>query len=280
MNMFVTNLAKFSFDTLLACFLTAFEGYFVTMPTDSEYYKERWAAAMVDFKYSYGMFDGERLVGFVLHGIDVRNEIPTAYNAGTGVIPEYRGKKVVKSIYDHAFNDLAKRGIEKVILEVITKNTIAIAAYKSIGFKTRRSYKCFKGNITIDPTIVPEFEELDMKTIPWQNLPNQHLYSWDNQTESLLAGNYRFFQVLHGQQAESFFIINPKQHYLAQFDVFIKNDGTWERLFAAIAKISKSIKVNNISTTLHEKWQQLFAVGLENTIDQYEMEIPLTTDLT
>ena len=92
--MTVRNLANISFDELLSCFLAAFENYYVQMPTDKSYYKERWRLAKVDYNYSYGMFDKNKLVGFIIHAIDKRNGTLIAFNTGTGVLPSYRGKRL------------------------------------------------------------------------------------------------------------------------------------------------------------------------------------------
>ncbi len=79
----VKDLRNIDFDELMDCFLIAFENYFVKMPTDRNYYKERWRIAKVNFKLSYGMFDGEKLVGFIINAIDKRNGDLTAFNTGT-----------------------------------------------------------------------------------------------------------------------------------------------------------------------------------------------------
>ena len=100
--MIVNNLSKTSLDDIIECFLLAFENYFVKMPTDTNYYKERWKASKVDLNLSYGMFDKGRLVGFIIHAVDKRAGVLTAYNAGTGVIPEYRGKRITSTIYNYA----------------------------------------------------------------------------------------------------------------------------------------------------------------------------------
>ena len=97
--MIVKHLGHTDFNTIMACFLSAFENYFVKMPTDPKYYKQRWKAAKVNFNLSYGMFDNDKLVGFIINAIDERYGEYIAFNTGTGVIPEYRGQKIVKSIY-------------------------------------------------------------------------------------------------------------------------------------------------------------------------------------
>ncbi len=273
--MFVKNLSDTPFEIILDCFLKAFEGYFVKMPVDKDYYKQRWKAAKVDFSCSYGIFDGGQMIGFIIHAIDNRNGKPTAFNAGTGVIPHYRGKRIVKSIYQYALKDLAAKGIEKSLLEVITENHIAVSLYKGIGFKVCKEYKCFNGNLKLGSSLQSDVREINLKEVDWSSLPNQQLYSWENQYESLVEGSYKFFQVVYNEKPESFFVINPNLNYLAQFDLLTEEKDGWKRLFTAIGSVSESIKVNNVDIRLKEKLENLTLFGLDNTIDQFEMELKI-----
>jgi len=273
----IQNLSNIAFNELLDCFLKAFENYYVQMPSDKNYYKERWKAAKVNFNFSYGMFDNGRLLGFIIHAIDKRNGTLTAFNTGTGVLPEHRGKRIVHAIYNHAINDLKQHGIKKIKLEVITENTRAIKTYEAIGFKICKNFKCFNGNISLQKTEKVNLKEIDAHKITWETLPNQEYYSWDNQKDSLRNGDYNYFQVLNdNHEAESFFIIKPKSGYLAQLDLLdTKNPYCWTRLFSAIKQISTTIKINNVDERLTEKTNQLVSMGLENKINQYEMELNL-----
>ncbi|MTB51203.1 GNAT family N-acetyltransferase [Lewinella sp. W8] len=271
--MTVRNLKDTSFDELLACFLRAFAGYYVTMPTDKNYYKQRWKAAKVNFSLSYGMFDEGEIVGFIIHAVDVRFGVKTAFNTGTGVIPEYRGRRVVKSIYEYAINDLRKHGIEKSSLEVITKNEHAIRAYKSVGFDICKEYRCFAGTISTSNNAQVEFREVSMEDWGWEQLPNQKFYSWDFQKETIVDGNYVFYQVLSNNQPESYFIINPENKYLAQFDVLNNNENNWNRLFEAIKRVSGEVRIINVDKRLTEKLDHIHLLGLKNTVNQYEMEL-------
>lgn len=273
--MIVKNLGNTDFDTILDSFLLAFENYFVTVPTDSNYYKERWKAAKVDFNFSYGMFDGDKLVGFVIHAIDQRGGRLMAFNTGTGVIPDYRGQKIVQSIYEYALDDLKRIGVTNCALEVITKNEIAIRSYKGIGFTTCRTYKCFKGTINSETIEKVTLEKVDLEKVDWANLPNQHYYSWDHQKESILRSNYRFFHVLTDTSPESFFIIQPNTGYLVQFDVLLEGENAWNRLILGIRQISSTIKINNVDERSTVKLEQLNAVGFVNTVDQFEMRMKL-----
>ena len=122
--MYIKNLSDIDFRVLMGCFLKSFENYFVKMPTDHNYYKERWRIANVKYELSYGMFDQEKLVGFMINGVDVRSGNLIAFNTGTGVLPSHRGLQIVKKLYEYAIPVLKKYGINKCKLEVIKENII------------------------------------------------------------------------------------------------------------------------------------------------------------
>lgn len=267
----VKDLRNIDFDKLMDCFLMAFENYYVKMPIDRNYYRERWKNAKVDFKLSYGMFDEEKLVGFIIHAVDNRNGSLTAFNTGTGVIPEYRGLKIVQSLYEYALPDLKQKGFVNCSLEVITKNEKAIRSYQSIGFEIIKKYKCYHGTIDLENSDAVYLEEINCNKIDWETLPGNDCYSWDNQKESIQGGNFRFFQVLNHNSPESFFAINPENGYLAQFDLLNRDNNGWGRLFSGIKQISSIIKVNNVDERLTKKIDYLNSIGLINSVDQYEM---------
>ena len=271
----VKDLRNIDLDELLDCFLMAFENYFVKMPTDRNYYKERWKNAKVDFKLSYGMFDGDKLVGFIINAVDKRNGELTAFNTGTGVIPEYRGQKIVKSLYDYALTDFKRNDIVNCSLEVITDNEIAIRSYQSIGFEIIKKYKCFNGTINLENRDSVNLKEISRNEMDWENFPGNAYYSWDNQKETIQEGNFRFFQVLNHNSPESFFAINPDNGYLAQFDLLNGGNNGWDRLFSGIKQISGTIKINNIDERLTNKIEFLNSIGLVNSVDQYEMSLKI-----
>jgi ribosomal protein S18 acetylase RimI-like enzyme len=107
----------------------AFDGYFVKMPDSLDYWATRFKQARVNYHYSFGVFDASRLVAFIIQGMDIHDGQLTAFNTGTGVLPAYRGQKLVDRLYDHAIPRLKERGIQKCQLEVIQENERAIRVY-------------------------------------------------------------------------------------------------------------------------------------------------------
>ncbi|EDP72486.1 acetyltransferase, GNAT family protein [Flavobacteriales bacterium ALC-1] len=276
--MIVSHLGDTDFETIMDCFLLSFENYFVQMPTDHEFYQERWKAAGVRYDLSYGMFDEDKLVGFIINAIDRRQGHLTAYNSGTGVIPEYRGQRIVKAIYDYAIPDLIKNGTTKCQLEVITENDKAIKSYEGIGFKKCKHYKCFKGELSTEGENDFILNKVSYDDMSWENLSNQDLYSWDNQKESLAKGDYDYYHVLKANQLQSYFIMNTESGYVAQFEVIEDSSINWQILFSAIQSINKNIRVNNVDERLTNKIKALKSVGIENTVNQFEMELFLVTE--
>ena len=273
--MIVKNLSEIHFDELLNCFLKSFENYYVKMPTDKNYYKKRWESSKVDFNLSYGMFDKDTLVGFIINAVDHRNGNLKAYNAGTGVLPTYRGKKIVKAIYKDAVSDLIHHGFSKCSLEVITKNTFAIKSYQSIGFKITKNFLCYDGAINLSKDPFVNLKETDYNHIDWDAMPNQELYSWDHQKETLKISTLKFYEVIVKDKIESYFVINPNTGYIAQFEILSNHKRAWENLFKGIQQISSTIRINNIDDRNKDKICFLNSIGIKNTVDQYEMELKL-----
>lgn len=271
--MVVKHLGDTNFETIMDCFLLSFENYFVKMPTNHNFYKERWKAAGVRYDLSYGVFDDNQLVGFIINAIDKRQGYLTAYNSGTGVIPEYRGKRIVKSIYEYAITDLIRNGITKCQLEVIAENEKAIKSYEGIGFKKCKHYKCFKGAIKTKNSNDFVLNKVSYDDMNWEALPNQNLYSWDNQKESLVKGDFQYYQVLIEEKIQSYFIMNSENGYIAQFEVLEDNLLQWQTLLSTIRSVNQDVKINNIDNRLLSKLKSVEASGLENTVDQFEMEL-------
>ena len=277
--MVVRNLANTSFDDIISCFLSAFENYYVEMPQEKSYYEERWAAAGVDFNFSYGMFDKEKLVGFIIHAVDVRFGKLTAFNTGTGVLKQQRGNRIIKAIYNVALGDLKKNNFEICSLEVIQKNNIAVTSYESIGFKKVKKYYCYSGELFLDKRNDLVIEKLIKDQVEWDMLPNQKMYSWDFQKETIIQKDYEHFYVLFEGRNESYFSIDLDSKCIAQFDVLdvesLKNVDAWNRLFSAISSVSRNIRIINVDDRQREKIDFIESLELTNTVNQFEMVLDI-----
>ncbi len=130
---------------LLATWMEAFADYAVDMSGVTEKLIEcRCIKNSVDFDVSVGAFDGERMVGFTLIGVDRWQDELAAFDAGTGIVPDFRGRGLARQMFDHSLPVLASRGVSRFLLEVLQVNEPAIRAYSKAGFEVTRELACFK----------------------------------------------------------------------------------------------------------------------------------------
>lgn len=144
----MVQLAPVDPTRLHAAFLEAFADY--AMGSAADLPEARLLLRMkknaVDYALSVGAYEGDRLVGFTLVGIDRWGGALTAYDAGTGIVPAFRGQGLARRMLDHAIPPLRERGVERFLLEVLASNEPAIKAYTKAGFATRRDLRSFVAN--------------------------------------------------------------------------------------------------------------------------------------
>ena len=269
----ISNLENTKIETVVNCLNQAFANYFVPMPSDVTFWEKRFAAARVDYGLSPAVFDKEKLFAFIIHAVDIDQGEKTAFNTGTGVLPDYRRQKWVDKMYDYILPHLKEQGVTKCKLEVIDKNARAIAVYERIGFRKTHRLKCYKGTL-----IQSENESVTIKECPLQEIadfPQRfNKYSWDNTEKTIKKSMqlYKVFQVFDADNSAGYFIINPKNGYIAQ--LYAAQD-QWDALFAGIQKVCADIKINNIQASRTGLIQYLDIMNIKNTIDQYEMEMSI-----
>jgi len=143
----IQSLRDLPLAQLVETFNESFTGYFVPIQMSEELLAEKIRVEDIDLGGSMGVFDKNQLVGFTLVGLrDINGEL-CGYNAGTGVIPEYRGQRLPGQMYDLLKAALKPRGLAQLQLEVISKNTPAIRSYRRSGMQISRLLDCFQGKI-------------------------------------------------------------------------------------------------------------------------------------
>ena len=163
----------------------AFSDYVVPLKLSEEAMAEKIKTENILPVLSAGAFDNGQIVGFILHGYDLVDGVPTVYNAGTGVIPSHRGKAITQSIYQFILPLLQEKQIHHHVLEVISTNTPAIRVYEKLGFRTQRELGVFKKTdfLEIQNDIVIKDTELDESLLKAFNSCEP---SWQNSTASIL----------------------------------------------------------------------------------------------
>ena len=139
-------LSRNDFNSLHECFLAAFADYEVDMRMSHEQFRQRIVRDGVSLELSAGAFDGNRMIGFCINAVGQWQRKSTAYDAGTGIVPAYRGRGVAKELFVFLESKLKEAGVVQYLLEVLTSNIPAATLYRKLGFVETRRLAATAGN--------------------------------------------------------------------------------------------------------------------------------------
>ncbi len=277
----IRNLKETEITDILKAFNTSFSDYFVPFKLTEEQLVSKMKADKTDFGLSVGVFENQKLIAFILHGVDTIGNQKVAYNGGTGVIPSKRGAGLTKKMYLHNLTELRKKGVDKIVLEVISQNIQAIKSYEKTGFKTIRELICFKGSFK--PTkpnqivTIGKLEPYDWKKMEsfWDITP-----TWQNSknvVNSLKMNNDSYGAYLNDLLV-GYVIFSPKNNRVQQIavDKAHRKNGIASRLLTELSKKHGNVfSIINIDKKARNVSGFLGSVGLQNYLEQLEMELIL-----
>lgn len=262
-------------------FNAAFSDYIVPVQLTLPLLKQKIQGENLRLDYSMGAFDGPTLAGFMLHGVDNVLQPKVLYNGGTGVIPAYRGQRLVQQLYAQAMPYYQQKGIKKILLEVIQTNQPAIKAYQNSGFEQKRLVHCYKGAVTTASS-VPGV------TITLNATPNWSLmaaYSdmepcWSNaipaiQREQAFTTSWE--ASLDGQSA-GFISVHLASKRIRQIAIHpnLRRRGIGSALLQhAATQLGNPLSIINIDDHYPAMNQLLLKTGFIHTLSQYEMVLNL-----
>jgi len=262
------------FDAVVATFNEAFSDYVVRFSLTAAQLREICARRAVVFELSVGAFDGGRLTGFTLNGIDG----DTAYDSGTGVVPSHRRQGLARAMMDFIVPHLRHAGARRYLLEVIETNARAVALYESLGFRTTRQMTCWNyesRGIASDTTIRPIEADWDLFAEFSDVAP-----SWQNSTASIRrARDSRvILAAFCGNRLAGYAIVFPPTHDLAQLAVrrTERRHGIGAALLdRAAAEAGGTVRILNVDASDEGNESFLRARGAEQFARQREMARPL-----
>ncbi|WP_197286358.1 GNAT family N-acetyltransferase [Pedobacter sp. PACM 27299] len=274
----VKNLENIDLEKLVAVINLSFSDYIVPLQLNLEILKAKIKAEDIKMELSMGVFDGDEMLGCMLHGLRDTEEGLTVYNGATGVIPSHRGRGLVRKMYEHLLPELKKLEVKNMVLEVITGNHPAIKAYEKMGYTVHRTLDCYRGKIQVNNnspvSILKEIDPVEWKELMsfWDTKP-----SWQNAVQSLENSkeNCQFVAAYRDDLLVGYAVYNPTSRKINQLAVAknYRNKGIGTELFAHINEVvdQQEVFVFNVDHNAASTLEFLKAQGLCEHIAQFEM---------
>jgi ribosomal protein S18 acetylase RimI-like enzyme len=147
-NIRIQTLAMISLEQIATAFERAFADYRIPIRMTVQQLQDKIKSEDIHLDLSMGAFAGDQLIGFVLTGMRQTGEMKSAYNAGTGVLPAFRGHQLTRRMYVPLLQCCYMAKIEQHLLEVLLDNERAIRVYQHVGFRPTRKLICYKGLVS------------------------------------------------------------------------------------------------------------------------------------
>jgi ribosomal protein S18 acetylase RimI-like enzyme len=269
-------LNKEDFKKLYDTFCHAFSNYKVPFSLTEEEFDLRIHKKLnIDYDLSGGTFDGDEMIGFILHTSNIYQGIPTAFNGGTGVIPGFRNQKTGEELYDFLIPKIISKSIARILLEVIDTNEQAIRLYEKIGFAFRRLFLCYKLEDSSYFSSVDDETELGSREDIIEEFTDFEPSFVDSKNQ-LLEGNETVLVVKKSGATIGYLAFQPLLGRIAQIAVsrLHRNQGIAKTLIkGALNRSDKKLTVMNVPEDEDGFHRLLTTCGFENQVNQFEMEL-------
>lgn len=268
------SLEHVSDQIITECFNLAFSDYELPMHLTEEILRLIFTKSCVDKKYSFGAFCQDELVGFIFNSCSVQNGEKVVFDAGTGVVPTHRGKRVFSDLFEYAWEKLKKAGYQRYYLEVLQENTKAISAYQKKGFQETREFSVLRSptdllNLSsekVERASFSDFLKLDITKCYCPKPCYEH-------SMEILTANPQLYQAMYLEQDDkvsAFCVFTPNNGNLVHVGYRGKEDlkTVLEHLMSNFAGFT----VKNIDRKEAELLSLLADLGFEELTRQFEME--------
>lgn len=279
-NIGFNNLSSVKTVDLVNTFNLAFSDYFIKFELTESSLKTKLSSEKVDLNYSIGAFDNEKLVAFILHGVDIVDGEKILYNAGTGVIPSHRGNGLTKKMYKYLFKNLTKLEVNTILLEAISENIQATRSYQKVGFKINRELTCLSGK---DIKIKEANKSISTKKVNDWDLSvfknfMDFLPTWQNAFHILNQKNNVCLAAFQEETLVGYLIFNPKNNRINQ--IAVKKEFRRKKIASTLIhhfteNYGDTFSIINIDTQAKSILAFFEAIGLKETIGQVEMKLAL-----
>ena len=273
-------------DSMFYAFRSAFANYPVRFELSRDDFTKKFVEKLnLDLSFSAGTFFNDKLVGFIFTSISNYEDMRTAYNGGTGVVPEFRGNGLTHKMFEYLLPIFQRNDIKQIVLEVLVNNPAAIKIYQVLGFDHTRNYKCFKldpmkfhfGKINTEVVIAPTDKAM------WSTYCNFFDYhpSYLDSPE-MIDKNLRneiIIEAYFRKKLVGFGIYQPAIGRISQIavDQSFRNRGIGNSLLRHIYNTSRNklLTIINVDENSKAFLSFLIKAGFNEELEQHEMRMTI-----
>lgn len=135
-----STLAHTGLEELTEAWNRCWQGYPYIMNFNESHMKAWLRHGQVNLDRSVALLDSGRIIGFSL----LSQDQDEGWIAGTGIDPEFRGKRLFKPLMQLQIKEAVKSGIRQIFLEVLSQNYAAAKVYEAVGFKRNRELLIYR----------------------------------------------------------------------------------------------------------------------------------------
>lgn len=269
---------------LYKAFIEAFSDYVFPFALTEEQFANHLLLNGVDLERSVACFEDEKIVGFSLNGFGDWNGKSTVYDAGTGVLPEFRRQGVSREMFDLMMPEFKRDGIEQFLLEVITTNDAAIKLYEKLGFRRVRELALLQCDDDLKATSSERDEQVtiaDISEPDWQLLCalwGDGRPSWQNSVDAVtrIAHMRTIAGAFVDDECVGYVAYSSRFGRIAQLAVDPKHRhrGIARRLIEKVkadCDPGYSLQVINVDTSIEDGIRFFHDLGFYERVRQYEM---------
>lgn len=259
---------------LAECLNLAFSDYYLPIRLNEDALAGICKASGVDEKLSFAAFQGDQMVGVLLHSRGVYRGKNVMFDVAAGIVPEHRGKKVFTNLFSLAEQEARRQGVEACCLEVLQQNEKAIALYQKQGFSVCREFVVLQADAsrcTVSASENVEFTDYEPLSFQKDVFCHCPLPSYEH-SDAVIRQNpelYGLALVKRGEQA-AFCLYTKADGSIVQMGY--QNIEELEVILQNLLVHYGAVTAKNIDAEEQEVLKLLCRLGFKEVARQFEME--------
>lgn len=283
MSIVIKSLEGESINRIYEAFSRAFEDY--PFQWTEEMFVRMLQRRNFNPNLSFGAYQDNHLVSFILNGIGRFRMQATAYDIGTGTLASFRGQGLAGRVFEFAVQQLQTMNIHQYLLEVLCSNTPALSVYQKQGFEITRTFHCFLSKQKELPSVVIQEINpgIEVKEMPlaldetvWNTLCESYP-SWQNHVISICNQPQRFRTLALVEQNKllGLGVIEFQTGDIPLFAIHPdkRKQGLGTYLFQQLQKLNESgiVKMVNVDASNKAILNFIAKLGVAKNAEQFEM---------